>query len=75
MRCQFCAIGESLKAKRTIARKTPEQLAEVAEAAKRLDGISQVVMTTGTPSTSDRGAAIMEESAGAVKERTSSQSR
>ena len=32
-KCQFCAIGESLKGGRTIARKTPEQLAEVAAAA------------------------------------------
>jgi len=28
-KCQFCAIGESLKGNRTIARKTPEQLTEV----------------------------------------------
>ena len=48
-KCQFCAIGESLKAGRTIARKTPEQLAEVALQRWRLDGIRNVVMTTGTP--------------------------
>jgi len=29
-KCQFCAIGESLRAGRTIAKKTPGQLAEVA---------------------------------------------
>jgi biotin synthase-related radical SAM superfamily protein len=51
----FCAIGQSLAAGRTIARKTPAQLAEVAEAAVRLDGVKQMVMTTGTPNTSDRG--------------------
>lgn len=28
--CQFCAIGQSLEADRTIAQKTPQQLAEVA---------------------------------------------
>jgi radical SAM protein (TIGR04043 family) len=66
-KCQFCAIGESLKAGRTIARKTPEQLAEVARAAQRLDGIHNVVMTTGTPATPDRGAAILAESAEAIK--------
>jgi radical SAM protein (TIGR04043 family) len=66
-KCQFCAIGESLKAGRTIARKTPEQLAEVARAAQRLDGIRNVVMTTGTPATPDRGAAILAESAQAIK--------
>ena len=31
--CQFCAIGQSLAAGRTIAHKTPAQLAEVAKAA------------------------------------------
>lgn len=66
-KCQFCAIGESLKGGRTIARKTPAQLAEVAVAGRDLDGIRQVVLTTGTPATSDRGAAIMAESARAVK--------
>src|SRR6202022_1657131 len=66
-KCQFCAIGESLKAGRTIARKTPKQLAEVASAALRLDGIANVVMTTGTPPTDDRGAAVLSECAIAVK--------
>ncbi len=65
--CQFCAIGESLEAGRTIARKTPAQLAEVAEAAVRLDGVKQMVMTTGTPNTSDRGAAYLTECAKAIK--------
>ncbi|WP_158817193.1 MSMEG_0568 family radical SAM protein [Methylocapsa sp. S129] len=65
--CQFCAIGQSLAAGRTIARKTPAQLAEVAEAAVRLDGVKHMVMTTGTPAGADRGAAILAESAAAVK--------
>lgn len=69
-RCQFCAIGESLKAGRTVARKTPEQLAEVAAAAQRLDGITNVVMTTGTPPTEDRGAAVLSECAFAIKSAT-----
>ncbi len=69
-KCQFCAIGESLKAGRTIPHKSPAQLAEVAVAAKRYDGIRQVVMTTGTPVTSDRGAAVLAESARAIKEAT-----
>jgi radical SAM protein (TIGR04043 family) len=69
-KCQFCAIGESLKAGRTIAKKTPGQLAEVAAAAERLDGVRNVVMTTGTPPTDDRGAAVLAESAAAVKTRT-----
>jgi radical SAM protein (TIGR04043 family) len=65
-RCQFCSIGESLKAGRTIAAKTPEQLAEVAEAAVRLDGVEHMVMTTGTPPTPDRGASVLRASAAAV---------
>lgn len=69
-KCQFCAIGESLKAGRTIREKTPEQLAEVALAAKRLDGIDNVVMTTGTPPTSDRGAAVLAAAAFAIKQAT-----
>lgn len=66
--CQFCAIGESLKAGRTIDRKTPEQLAEVARAAVKLDGVKHAVLTTGTPNLTDRGARILCESAFAMKE-------
>lgn len=65
--CQFCSIGQSLAAGRTIARKTPEQLAEVARAAVELDGVKHMVMTTGTPPGKDRGAAILADSAKAVK--------
>src|SRR3984957_12499635 len=65
--CQFCAIGQSLAAGRTIERKTPAQLAEVAKAAVALDGVKHMVMTTGTPPGRDRGAAILAESATAVK--------
>lgn len=64
--CQFCAIGQSLAAGKTIARKRPAQLAEVAKAAVELDGVKHMVMTTGTPQTPDRGAAILCESAAAV---------
>jgi radical SAM protein (TIGR04043 family) len=65
--CQFCAIGQSLQNDRTIARKTPEQVAEVAEAAVRLDGVKHLIMTTGTPNGSDRGAAYLSDCAAAVK--------
>lgn len=65
--CQFCAIGESLKAGRTINRKTPEQLGEVARAAVLLDGVRHMVMTTGTPNFTDRGAELLCESAFGVK--------
>lgn len=65
--CQFCAIGESLKEGRTINRKTPAQLAEVAKAAVELDGVKHMVMTTGTPNFTDRGATLLCESVAAVK--------
>ncbi|MDM0088590.1 MULTISPECIES: MSMEG_0568 family radical SAM protein [unclassified Variovorax] len=65
--CKFCAIGQSLAAGRTIARKTPEQLAEVARAAVLLDGVKHMVLTTGTPNATDRGAQILCESAFAIK--------
>ena len=67
--CQFCAIGQSLEAGRTLAQKTPEQLAEVAAAAVRLDGVEHMIMTTGTPNTTDRGAAYLTDCAKAIRAR------
>ena len=64
--CQFCAIEESLKYDTTIAFKRPHHLAEVAKKAVELDNISQFIMTTGTPASSDRGAKILFESVAAV---------
>ncbi|MDD9725683.1 MSMEG_0568 family radical SAM protein [Roseovarius sp. SK2] len=65
--CKFCAIGQSLAAGRTVAHKTPAQLAEVAAAAVRLDGVRHMVMTTGTPAGKDRGAKVLAESAEAIR--------
>ncbi len=65
--CQFCAIGQSLAAKSTIAEKTPAQLAEVARVAVELDGVRHLVMTTGTPQTEDRGARVLSDCARAVR--------
>lgn len=65
-RCRFCVIEESLRSGATVAAKTPAQLAEVAEAAVRLDGIRQMVMTTGTTSGPDRGARVLARSVRAV---------
>ena len=65
--CQFCAIGDPLAEGRTIEHKTPHQLAEVARAAVLLDGVKHMVMTTGTPNFTDRGAKILCDSAFAVK--------
>jgi radical SAM protein (TIGR04043 family) len=55
-RCRFCTIEESLRSGSTVAAKTPAQLAEVARAAVDLDGVRQMVMTTGTTTGPDRGA-------------------
>lgn len=55
-RCRFCTIEESLRAGTTTQVKRPEQIAEVAAAAVRLDGVRQLVMTTGTSNGPDRGA-------------------
>lgn len=65
--CKFCAIGQSLAAGRTIAHKTPAQLAEVARAAVLLDGVKHMVMTTGTPAGADRGAQVLADSAAAIR--------
>lgn len=55
-RCRFCTIEESLRAGTTAQVKRPEDLAEVAAAAVELDGVAQMVMTTGTSNGRDRGA-------------------
>ena len=65
-RCRFCTIEESLNAGSTVAAKTPAQLAEVAAAAVRLDGVRQLVMTTGTTAGPDRGARHLARCARAV---------
>ena len=66
--CQFCGIGQSLAGGRTIAHKTPEQLAEVARMAVLLDGVRHMVLTTGTPNVIDRGAQVLCDSAFAIKQ-------
>ncbi|MGT2424667.1 MSMEG_0568 family radical SAM protein [Amnibacterium kyonggiense] len=67
-RCRFCAIEASLEAGATIAVKTPAMLAEVARAARDLDGVEQMVMTTGTSNGWDRGAKHLARCVRAVKE-------
>jgi radical SAM protein (TIGR04043 family) len=66
-RCRFCAIEASLAAGATIAVKTPAMLAEVARAAVELDGVTQMVMTTGTSAGRDRGAAHLARCVRAVR--------
>lgn len=67
-RCRFCAIEQSLESGSTIAVKTPAQIAEVARAAVELDGVRQMVMTTGTSRGRDRGATHLARCVRAVRE-------
>ncbi|HEX5346226.1 MAG TPA: MSMEG_0568 family radical SAM protein [Pseudonocardiaceae bacterium] len=66
--CGFCGIGLSLGAGRTIVRKTPAQLAEVAVAARNLDGAVDVTLTTGSSAAPDRGARYVAQCGHAVKQ-------
>lgn len=66
--CAFCGIGISLAAGNTIAKKTPEMLAEVAVAAKELDGAVDATLTTGSSVAPDRGALYVARCGQAVKE-------
>jgi radical SAM protein (TIGR04043 family) len=68
--CGFCGIELSLDAGRTIAKKTPEMLAEVAVAAKELDGAVDATLTTGSSAAPDRGALYVSRCGQAVKEAT-----
>jgi radical SAM protein (TIGR04043 family) len=68
--CAFCAIERSLEAGRTIPVKRPEQLAEVAVAAKELDHVVDVTLTTGTTRGPDKGALYIAKCAHAIKEAT-----
>ena len=67
--CKFCGIELSLQGGRTIPVKKPEQLAEVAAAAKALDGAVDATLTTGTPNSADRGARYLGRCARAIKQR------
>ena len=68
--CQFCGIELSLEAGATLPVKRPEQLAEVAVAAKELDGAVDVTLTTGTTHGPDKGALYLGRCAAAIKAAT-----
>jgi radical SAM protein (TIGR04043 family) len=68
--CTFCGIGVSLDSGRTIVKKSPEQLAEVAMAAKELDGAVNATLTTGSSNGVDRGARYVARCGHAVREAT-----
>jgi len=66
--CTFCGIGVTLANGRTIAKKTPQMLAEVAVAARDLDGAVDATLTTGTTATPDKGALYVARCGQAVRE-------
>ena len=66
--CTFCGIGVTLANGRTIAKKTPEMLAEVAVAARELDGAVDATLTIGTTATPDKGALYVARCGEAVHE-------
>jgi radical SAM protein (TIGR04043 family) len=53
--CKFCGIELSLKDNNTVARKTPKQLIEVVDEARAEGVCKHVTLTTGTPTTDDKG--------------------
>lgn len=66
-KCRFCATEASLSAQQTIARKTPVQLAEVARAAKETDGVTHMVLTSGTGDPPGSEIAYLAECVRAIK--------
>ncbi|MDH3299546.1 MAG: MSMEG_0568 family radical SAM protein [Acidimicrobiia bacterium] len=66
--CHFCGIGLSLDSGHTVAVKRPNHLAEVAVAAKELDGAVDVTLTTGSTYGADKGALYISKCGQAVKE-------
>jgi radical SAM protein (TIGR04043 family) len=66
--CHFCGIGVSLKAGRTVVKKTPAMLAEVSVAARELDGAVDATLTTGSSAGVDRGALYVARCGQAVRE-------
>ena len=66
-KCSFCATEFSLANKGTIAEKTPAQLAEVAKVARDLDGITHMVLTSGTGDPPGSEIPYLAECARAVK--------
>lgn len=55
IQCKFCTIPMSYLSGDTILEKTPEQIAEVVQAAEQEGIIDNILLTTGTPETEDVG--------------------
>jgi radical SAM protein (TIGR04043 family) len=67
-RCKFCGIELSYQSGATTIWKSPESLARVAVAARDLDGVKHVTLTSGTSDSPDMGTAHLAECARAIKE-------
>jgi radical SAM protein (TIGR04043 family) len=66
--CRFCGIGVSLASGSTVKVKRPEHLAEVAVAARDLDGAVDITLTTGSTYARDKGALYVAKCGQAMKE-------
>lgn len=66
--CRFCGIGVSLASGNTVTVKRPADLAEVAVAAKELDGAVDITLTTGSTYGRDKGALYTARCGHAMKE-------
>lgn len=69
-RCKFCGTEISLRNGMTMAKKTPEHLIQVAKAACESDGISHIVLTSGTGDPAGTEIRYLAECARAVKAAT-----
>jgi len=69
-RCLFCGINLSYESGQTIKIKTPEQIAQVAAKAEKLDSIRHVVLTTGTVEPITREISHLARCAEAIKKIT-----
>jgi len=65
--CKFCGIGLEKPGRLDI--KNPQELSEVAEEAFREGVAKHVTLTTGTPSSPDKGAVLLAEVTKAIKKR------
>jgi radical SAM protein (TIGR04043 family)/putative N-acetyltransferase (TIGR04045 family) len=66
-KCSFCATQSSLSKGQTIAKKTPLQLARVARAARDMDGVTHMVLTSGTGDPPGSEIAYLAQCARAIK--------
>lgn len=66
--CKFCTIPMSFHSGDSILEKAPEQIAEVVQAAEKEGVARDVLLTTGTPETSDMGAERLVRIVEAIRE-------